>query len=67
MSTNSYVQVREENGKWWFTKDKECFISMGINHVDPNLMLASYNKKNSLKNMVLTSVMKVVEPVTFIH
>ncbi|MDM5335844.1 hypothetical protein QUF84_00845 [Fictibacillus enclensis] len=49
MSTNSYVQVREENGKWWFTKDKECFISMGINHVDPNLMLASYNKKNSLK------------------
>jgi len=44
-----YVQVRQIDGVWWFiSPEGERFISMGVNHVEPHLWLAPYNKQATL-------------------
>ncbi len=40
---------KDELGKWWFVSaDGEDFISLGINHVEPHLLLGDYNMEHSI-------------------
>lgn len=45
-----YVHVKQIDGIWWFiSPEGEKFISMGVNHVEPHLWLAPYNKETTLE------------------
>jgi len=45
-----YVQVKQIDGVWWFIgPDGKKFVSMGVNHIEPHLWLAPYNKEATLK------------------
>ena len=39
------------DGVWWFVNaGGEKFVSIGVNHIEPHLWLAPYNKANTLRN-----------------
>ena len=41
-----FIKVKKINGSWWFIDpDGKKFISLGVNHIEPHLWLAPYNKK----------------------
>lgn len=45
-----YVHVERIDGVWWFINaDGEKFVSIGVNHIEPHLWLAPYNKAATLK------------------
>lgn len=49
-AATGYVRVEQIDGIWWFIgPDGEKFISMGVNHIEPHLWLAPYNKAATLK------------------
>ena len=44
-----FVQVQQLNGSWWFIgPDGDKFVSLGVNHIEPHLWLAPYNKQATL-------------------
>ena len=50
VQATGFVRVQEIDGVWWFiSPEGERFVSMGINHVEPHLWLAPYNKAATLK------------------
>jgi hypothetical protein len=45
-----YVRVEQIDGVWWFIgPDGDKFVSIGVNHIEPHLWLAPYNKAATLK------------------
>ena len=49
-SATGYVQVKQIDGVWWFiSPDGDRFVSLGVNHIEPHLWLAPYNKEATLK------------------
>lgn len=49
-SGSGFVSVKKLDGVWWFIgPDGEKFISVGVNHIEPHLYLAPYNKEATLK------------------
>ena len=46
-----FIRVEQIDGVWWFINaDGKKFVSIGVNHIEPHLWLAPYNKANTLKN-----------------
>ncbi|GAB5561082.1 MAG: hypothetical protein SynsKO_27290 [Synoicihabitans sp.] len=44
-----FIHVEQIDGVWWFIDpDGEKFISTGVNHIEPHLWLAPYNKAATL-------------------
>jgi hypothetical protein len=44
-----YVRVAKIDGVWWFIgPDGAKFVSIGVNHIEPHLWLAPYNKAATL-------------------
>ena len=44
-----YIHVDQIDGVWWFINaDGEKFISIGVNHIEPHLWLAPYNKSATI-------------------
>ncbi len=44
-----FVHVKQLDGVWWFIgPDGERFVSLGVNHIEPHLWLAPYNKDTTL-------------------
>lgn len=54
-----FIYVKQIDDVWWFIgPDGNKFVSMGVNHIEPHLWLAPYNKKATLKkygNDMITS------------
>lgn len=45
-----FVRVEQIEGVWWFVDpDGNPFVSIGVNHIEPHLWLAPYNKEATLK------------------
>lgn len=45
-----FIHVKQIDGVWWFINaDGEKFVSIGVNHIEPHLWLAPYNKAATLK------------------
>ncbi len=45
-----FIYVKQIDGVWWFVDpDGEKFVSNGVNHIEPHLWLAPYNKEATLK------------------
>ncbi len=45
-----YIHVEQIDGVWWFVNaEGEKFVSIGVNHIEPHLWLAPYNKPATLK------------------
>ena len=45
-----YIYVKQIDEVWWFIgPDGEKFISQGVNHIEPHLYLAPYNKEATIK------------------
>jgi len=43
-------KVALRNGGWWFIRpDGRPMVSLGVNHLEPTLMLAPYNREATLK------------------
>ncbi len=46
---DGFVTVRETDGVWWLVDGQGCpFVTLGINHVQPDCWLAPYNREASL-------------------
>ena len=44
-----YIHVEKIDGVWWFVDaDGAKFVSIGVNHIEPHLWLAPYNKSATL-------------------
>ncbi len=49
LAATGFVRVEQIEGVWWFiSPEGEKFISMGVNHIEPHLWLAPYNKETTL-------------------
>src|SRR5210317_489136 len=49
-SATGYVRVQQIDGVWWFLgPDGDKFVSLGVNHIEPHLWLAPYNRDATLK------------------
>lgn len=47
---SGFVRVEQVDGVWWFINaEGEPFVSIGVNHVEPHLWLAPYNKEATLE------------------
>ena len=45
-NNKNFIKVKKIKGIWWFIgPDGKKFISLGVNHIEPHLWLAPYNKK----------------------
>ncbi|QDV26766.1 hypothetical protein [Aureliella helgolandensis] len=45
-----FIHLKQLDGEWWFINaDGEKFVSIGVNHIEPQLWLAPYNKAATLK------------------
>ncbi|QDV63982.1 glycoside hydrolase 5 family protein [Crateriforma conspicua] len=45
-----YIHVEQIDGVWWFVNaEGGKFVSIGVNHIEPHLWLAPYNKSATLK------------------
>lgn len=45
-----YIHVKQIDGVWWFINaEGKKFVSVGVNHIEPHLWLAPYNKAETLK------------------
>lgn len=45
-----YITVQESEGIWWFVDPEgNRFVSLGVNHIEPHLWLAPYNRKNTIE------------------
>ncbi|WP_168565813.1 glycoside hydrolase 5 family protein [Crateriforma spongiae] len=45
-----YIHVEQIDGVWWFVNaEGEKFVSIGVNHIEPHLWLAPYNKSATLR------------------
>ena len=45
-----FIRVEQIDGVWWFINaEGERFVSLGVNHIEPHLWLAPYNKKATLE------------------
>ena len=45
-----FVRVEQVDGVWWFIgPDGDRFVSLGVNHIEPHLWLASYNREATLE------------------
>ncbi len=45
-----FIRVEQIDGIWWFIDaDGEKFVSMGVNHIEPHLWLAPYNREETLE------------------
>ena len=45
-----YIHVEQIDGVWWFINGEgERFVSLGVNHIEPHLWLAPYNRNATLK------------------
>lgn len=45
-----FVHIKQIDGVWWFIgPDGKKFVSNGVNHIEPHLWLAPYNKEATLK------------------
>lgn len=50
LDATGFVHVKQIDGVWWFIgPDGNRFVSLGVNHIEPHLWLASYNKEATLK------------------
>ncbi|MBT3381323.1 MAG: beta-agarase [Lentisphaerae bacterium] len=50
LAATGYVRVEQIDGVWWFIgPDGERFVSMGVNHIEPHLWLAPYNRQATLE------------------
>ncbi len=46
--SNDFISVKKIDGKWWLTKaEKGPFVTLGINHVEPQLMIGPHNIENT--------------------
>jgi hypothetical protein len=44
-----FIHVKQIDGVWWFVNaEGEKFVSIGVNHIEPHLWLAPYNKAATL-------------------
>lgn len=49
-AASGFVRVEQIDGTWWFiSPEGEPFVSVGVNHVEPHLWLAPYNKATTLE------------------
>ena len=49
-SGTGFIRVEQTDGIWWFINAAgEKFVSTGVNHIEPHLWLAPYNKEHTLK------------------
>lgn len=49
-TATGYVRIEQIDGVWWFIgPDGEKFVSNGVNHIEPHLWLAPYNKEATLQ------------------
>ena len=45
-----FVHVKQIDGVWWFIgPEGNRFLSLGVNHIEPHLWLAPYNREATLK------------------
>ena len=45
-----FVHVEQIDGTWWFVDpDGKRFVSVGVNHIEPHLWLAPYNRAETLR------------------
>jgi hypothetical protein len=45
-----FVRVEQIDGTWWFVDpDGKRFVSLGVNHIEPHLWLAPYNRAETLR------------------
>ena len=45
-----FVRTEKIDGIWWFIDpDGERFVSLGVNHIEPHLWLAPYNREQTLE------------------
>lgn len=50
LRATGYIRVEQIDGVWWFINaDGKKFVSIGVNHIEPHLWLAPYNKAATLK------------------
>lgn len=50
LKATGFVRVEKVDGVWWFVgPDGRKFISMGVNHIEPHLWVAPYNKEATIK------------------
>jgi hypothetical protein len=42
------IQIKCIDQVWWFVRDGEPFVSLGVNHLQPDCWLAPYNREASL-------------------
>lgn len=50
VEATGYVRVEQIDGVWWFIDaDGMPFVSTGVNHIEPHLWLAPYNKDETLR------------------
>ena len=48
-AATGFIHVEQIDGVWWFIgPDGEKFVSNGVNHIEPHLWLAPYNKAATL-------------------
>ena len=48
-AATGYVRVEKIDGVWWFVgPEGDRFVSLGVNHLEPHLWLAPYNKEATL-------------------
>ena len=49
-AATGFVHVKQMDGVWWFVgPDGKKFVSTGVNHIEPHLWLAPYNKAATLE------------------
>lgn len=49
LEATGFVRVEQVDGVWWFVgPNGDRFVSLGVNHVEPHLWLAPYNKQATL-------------------
>lgn len=49
LTATDFVRVEQVDGVWWFVgPDGDRFVSLGVNHLEPHLWLAPYNKQATL-------------------
>src|SRR5687767_13347075 len=50
LAANRYFRVEKRGGKWWLvTPEGRRTVTTGVNHTEPGLMLAPYNRQATLE------------------
>ena len=49
LGATGFIRAEQIDGIWWFINaDGEKFVSLGVNHIEPHLWLAPYNREATL-------------------